>query len=95
MLYAAAARTGKAMGYSRIQTYILQSETGVSLKAAGWICEGECGGGSWNNAKRIRRTDQTMEKKQKYALTLATNPPPEKVHIQQYEQEEGLGGLFT
>ncbi len=38
-LYQAAARAGKALGFDRIQTYILQSETGVSLKASGWKFE--------------------------------------------------------
>lgn len=38
-LYQAAARAGKALGYQRIQTYILREETGVSLKAAGWKFE--------------------------------------------------------
>ena len=40
ILYAAAARAGAAMGYERIQTYILDSETGASLRASGWTCEG-------------------------------------------------------
>jgi hypothetical protein len=46
MLYAAAARAGKAMGFARIQTYILEEEEGVTLRAAGWVCEGVAGGGS-------------------------------------------------
>jgi len=36
MLYSAAARAAKAMGYTRIQTYILTEEPGTSLKASGW-----------------------------------------------------------
>ena len=39
-LYGAAARAAKAMGYRRVQTYILDSETGVSLRAAGWRLDG-------------------------------------------------------
>jgi hypothetical protein len=35
-LYGAAVRAGKALGYTRIQTYILKEESGVSLKASGW-----------------------------------------------------------
>lgn len=35
-LYSACARAGKAMGYERIQTYILSEENGASLKASGW-----------------------------------------------------------
>lgn len=38
MLYAAAARAGKALGFERIQTYVLASEPGTSLKASGWTC---------------------------------------------------------
>ncbi len=48
ILYAAAWRAARAMGYSKIITYILESETGVSLKAAGWLCEGRAGGIEWN-----------------------------------------------
>jgi hypothetical protein len=39
-LYGAAARAAKALGYDKIQTYILESELGTSLVAAGWECEG-------------------------------------------------------
>lgn len=35
-LYGACARAGKAIGYQRIQTFILESETGDSLMAVGW-----------------------------------------------------------
>ena len=65
-LYAAAARVAREMGFDRIQTYILVSEPGISLRASGWVCEGEAGGGSWNNAKRQgRREDQPQERKQR------------------------------
>ena len=36
LLYAAAARVGKELGYERIQTFILATEPGTSLRAAGW-----------------------------------------------------------
>lgn len=48
MLYSRAAKIAKYMGYEKIITYILQSENGISLKASGWKCEGEAGGGNWN-----------------------------------------------
>lgn len=38
-LYGAAARAASALGFDRIQTYILQDEPGTSLKAAGWRFE--------------------------------------------------------
>jgi len=37
MLYGAAARAAKALGYDRVITYILTSEPGTSLRASGWI----------------------------------------------------------
>jgi hypothetical protein len=37
MLYAAAARSCRAVGCRSIQTYILDSEPGTSLRAAGWV----------------------------------------------------------
>lgn len=54
-LYGAAARATFALGYRRIGTYILKSEPGTSLKAAGWKLIGERGGGSWIRAHDIRR----------------------------------------
>jgi hypothetical protein len=44
-LYGAAWRAAKALGYGRLITYILDSEPGVTLKAAGWKCLGKRGGG--------------------------------------------------
>ena len=73
MLYAAAARAGQAIGYKKAQTYILESESGKSLEAAGWVDEGEAGGGDWNrnnSTHKNRRTDQPMVKKRRYAKIL-------------------------
>lgn len=55
-LYGAAARACFALGYRRIGTYILASESGTSLRATGWKLLGERGGGSWSRDAR-RRTD--------------------------------------
>lgn len=56
MLYSAAARAAREMGYDRIVTYILAGEEkGVSLRAAGWELEGEAGGGPWNRDARARK----------------------------------------
>lgn len=58
-LYAAAARRASAEGYDRIITYILQSESGVSLKAAGWHVEAEkCGRPAWNKQRYANRPEQ-------------------------------------
>ncbi len=66
LLYGAAWRAARALGYTRLITYILQSEGGVSLKAAGWVCLGECGGGSWDTPTRRRIDKHPLEKKVKW-----------------------------
>ena len=52
MLYAAAARAAKAMGYRKIITYTLDTEPGTSLRAAGWVCAGSAGGKRWTGKRR-------------------------------------------
>jgi hypothetical protein len=54
MLYGAAWRATKALGYRRLITYTLPSESGDSLRGAGWKCIGEAGGGKWSRANRPR-----------------------------------------
>jgi len=76
MLYAAAARAAEAMGFESIQTFILETEPGTSLKAAGWVQVAKSGGGDWNReSTRIKkqwlfpeynRTDQPMCAKVKW-----------------------------
>lgn len=84
ILYAAAARAGHAMGYRRVQTYVLNSESGTSLRAAGWTDEGEAGGGQWKHTDgKARRTDQPTETKRRWAKVLAERPelanPPRRI----------------
>lgn len=52
MLYAAAWRAARAMGYKKIITYILESENGVSLKASSYKCIGKCGGLRWTGKRK-------------------------------------------
>lgn len=74
-LYSAAARVAKEMGFEKIQTYILDSESGVSLKAAGWAWEANTAGGDWNRGwRKGRRTDQPMVKKQRWSKSLVMSP---------------------
>ena len=58
ILYAAAYRAARAMGYNKVITYILDTENGSSLKAAGYTCEGRAGGLEWNGAKAPKQADQ-------------------------------------
>ena len=53
MLYSACARAGKAMGYKKIITYILESEHGTSLKASNWVMEESgVGGLKWGGSTK-------------------------------------------
>ena len=54
MLYSAAWKAARALGYKRLITYTLPEEGGASLRGAGWRCLGETGGGSWNRLVRPR-----------------------------------------
>ena len=72
-LYSRCAKAAQELGYSRIVTYILESESGVSLKAAGWHLENpSCGGGSWDCPCRPRanRGGYPTEKKQRWEKDL-------------------------
>ena len=51
-LYGAACKIGFDMGYKRIITYTLQSESGASLKASGFRCEGPAGGIAWTGERQ-------------------------------------------
>jgi hypothetical protein len=53
-LYGGGARASFALGYRRLGTYILKSESGVSLKAAGWRLVAEVRGRSWSCPSRPR-----------------------------------------
>jgi hypothetical protein len=68
-LYGAAWRAAKSMGYRRCITYILDSEPGVTLKAAGWKCLGQRGGGSWNCQSRPRVDKHPTQKKLLFEVT--------------------------
>lgn len=55
LLYGAAARAAKALGYRRIVTYTLADEPGTSLRAAGWERDASVKAeGSWSRPSRAR-----------------------------------------
>jgi hypothetical protein len=66
MLYSAASRVGKELGYEKIQTFILESEPGTSLVASGWKNCGVSGGGTWSRVSRGRVDKAPLEKKVRY-----------------------------
>lgn len=62
-LYGACRRAAFALGYRRLITYTLPSESGKSLIAANWKCLGERGGGNWNRQARPRIDTHPLQKK--------------------------------
>lgn len=69
-LYSACARVAKEMGFKKIQTFILDSEHGSSLKASGWTYDGHTVGRQWKHSDgKERRTDQPTCDKHRYAKT--------------------------
>ena len=69
MLYGAAWRTTRAMGYKRLVTYILKEETGTSLIAAGYKEIGVTKGGSWNCKGRPRIDKHPLGQKKLFEIT--------------------------
>lgn len=74
-LYSRAARIAKEMGYEKIITYILETELGTSLKAAGWECEAVgVGGSDWNVPSRPREVIASQmslfDEKPKYPINV-------------------------
>lgn len=59
ILYGRCAKIAKLMGYEKIITYILESESGISLFASGYtLASDNCGGGSWDCKSRPREIEQ-------------------------------------
>jgi hypothetical protein len=69
-LYAACRRAAKELGYERIITYILDSESGTSLKASGWNYCYTNSGGSWNVPSRPREDKAPICPKKLYEAKL-------------------------
>lgn len=72
-LYARACKAAEALGYSRIYTYILDSEDGASLKASGFVFDGVTNGGSWDCPSRHRNQTAPTCKKNRYVKKFREN----------------------
>jgi hypothetical protein len=66
MLYGAVARSAKAMGATDCFTYTHADETGISLKASGWIEDTEFhskGGAEWGSRPNRRTVDPNPKRR--------------------------------
>jgi hypothetical protein len=78
MLYAAAWKAARAIGYRRIVSYILFTEPGASLRALGWRQVNNQGGKSWNRGMRAGKrydTSVTYIKKTRWEISLDADLP--------------------
>lgn len=69
MLYGAAWRAVRALGYGRLITYTLEDEGGSSLRAAGFRVVGEVKGRSWSCESRPRVDTAPHQDKLRWELT--------------------------
>jgi hypothetical protein len=69
MLYSAAWRAARALGYRKLITYTLPEEGGASMRACGFVCVGEAGGGSWSRKGRERIDMHPTQRKLRWEAT--------------------------
>lgn len=67
-LYGIARRIAIEKGYRRGVTYILDTELGTTLAAAGWVYLGESRGGSWSRPNRHRTDPNPTQGKKRYGF---------------------------
>ncbi len=69
-LYSACWRAARAMGYRKLVTYVLASEPGTSVKAAGWKLVGKTQGRSWDAPSRPRVDLYPIQDKFRFEIAL-------------------------
>jgi len=70
-LYAAAWRAVRAMGYRKLITYTLKSESGTSLRASGWVSVHEVAARSWDTPSRPRVDKHSLQQRLRWELETA------------------------
>lgn len=73
-LYGASKRMAKALGYSRLITYIRADEPGTSTVAAGFTNEGEIRARSWNMPGRPRRDKTEIVRRARWSYPVGPEP---------------------
>jgi hypothetical protein len=62
LLYGAARRAALALGYRRLITYTLTTESGASLRGAGWEPTATVKGGDWDRPGRRRKRQEHLDR---------------------------------
>jgi len=77
MLYGAAFRAAKGLGFARIFTYTRVDEPGASLKASGWILDDHSiRARSWNTPSRKRQDKTEVVRRQRWVKYFGEKPTP-------------------
>lgn len=71
-LYGACLRIAKNMGYLRVFTYTLESESGASLKASNFRCDGTAGGVAWTGERHRDYFISPREMKKRWSFYFST-----------------------
>lgn len=74
MLYGAAWRSARAMGYRRGITFTLPEENGASLRGAGWRRIRSTRGGTWSRSGRPREFPELAGSKVRWEVGPVDNP---------------------
>lgn len=85
-LLGASARISREMGFRVIQTYILESESGKSLQASGWVRDDRVSpGGKWKHTDgKERSNDHPLGCKHRYFKQLRRSWTPVLLHGEDY-----------
>lgn len=70
MLYAACWRAARAMGYRKLITYTLKTESGTSVRAAGWNVVAEVRGQTWHRGLRPRIDKHPLGDKLRWEIAI-------------------------
>lgn len=69
-LYGACIKIARAMGYGKVITYTLASESGTSLRASNFTCAGYAGGTEWTGARKRDYYVSPPERKLRWVYNL-------------------------
>ncbi len=72
-LYSAAWRAARALGYRKMITYILDTESGASVRGAGWVEVAKVRGRSWHCKSRPRVDKHPTQGKLRFEI-MEANP---------------------
>lgn len=95
MLYGAAWRITKELGFRRLVTYTLPEEGGASLRAVGWKPIEGLGGQKWSNNVRQRASNPHSDGKPKVRWEVSIGVPDARPPTTGAAEEHGQERLFA